>query len=54
MLPQMSGYIICFDKTKHMSFMIKDIKVLGKFSRVWDKVSNLMEKGFDSEPIYDD
>lgn len=31
MLPQMSGYIICFDKTKHMSFMIKDIKVLGKF-----------------------
>ena len=34
--------------------MIKDDKLLEKYSRIWDKVSNSMKKGFDSEPVYNE
>ena len=40
----MSGYRGDFYKTKYMSFSIKDDKLLEKYNKVWDKVSNSMEK----------
>ena len=52
MLPKMSAYRRDFDETKYMSFLIKDDELLEKYSKIWDKVSNSMKKGFDSEPKY--
>ena len=49
MLLKMSEYVKCFDATKYMSFLIKN-----EDNRIWDKVSNFMKKGFDSEPVYDE
>ena len=34
--------------------MIEDVKVLRAYNAMYDKVSNLMKKGFDSELLYDD
>ena len=39
-------YIKCFDETKYMPVIIKNIKV-------WDKVGNLIKKGLDSKLVYD-
>ena len=47
----MSGYRRYFDETKFLTFLIKDDKLLGKYSKVWDKVSNSMKKEFDSGPV---
>lgn len=49
--PQMSGYIKCFNETKYICFIIKDIKMLEKYNSVWDKVGSLIKKGFNSEPV---
>lgn len=51
MLAQISGYIKCFDKTKYMSFMMKDAKVLQAYNAMWNKVTCLMKKVLDSEPV---
>ena len=42
---------IYFDETKWMYFFIKDDELL-KNNKIWDKVSNGIKKGFDSEPVY--
>ena len=41
-----------FDKTKYMSFLKKNEELLETYNEIWDKVSNTIKKGFDSEPIY--
>ena len=43
-----------FDKTKHMSFLIKDDKLLEKYHEIWEKVKNNIKKEFDSEPLYNE
>ena len=40
------------DKTKCMSFMIKDQKFLEEYNKIWDKVSNIIDEEFDSKPVY--
>ena len=35
-----------------MSFLRKDDEFLEKYNTIWDKVSNSIERGFDSKPIY--
>ena len=37
-----------------MSFEITDKKLLKQYSKIWEKISNLMNIKFDSEPIYCD
>ena len=51
-LPKTSRYIKKYKKTKSMSFLIKDDELLEKYNKIWDKVSNVSKKGFDSEPVY--
>ena len=51
-LPKMSAYRRDFDKTKHMSFLIKDEKLLEKYNEISKKVSNMVKKEFDSKPVY--
>ena len=33
-----------FNKTKFMSFLIKDENLLGTYNEIWKKVSNMTEK----------
>ena len=40
-LPQMIGYVKHFDSNKTMSFKISDNKLLKKYNKIWEKVSNL-------------
>ena len=53
-LPQMIGYVKNFDSNRTMSFKVGDNKLLKKYSRIWEKISNLMNIEFDSEPMYGD
>ena len=48
-LPQMVGYVKHFDSKKTMSFKVSDNKLLKKYTKTWEKVSNLMDKKFDSD-----
>ena len=43
-----------FDSNKAMSFKVSDNKLLKKYTKIWEKVSNLMNIKFDSEPVYGD
>ena len=48
----MSAYRRHFDKTKYMSFLIKDDELVEKYSKIWEKVKNNIKKEFDGEPVY--
>ena len=41
-LPQMIGYVKNFDSNKTMSFKVSDNKLLKKYNKIWEKISNLM------------
>ena len=50
----MIGYVKHFDSNKTMSFKIGDNKLLKKYNKIWDRVSNQINIKFDSEPVYGD
>ena len=37
-----------------MSFRVTGIKQLKRYTKIWKRVSNLMNIEFDSEPVYGD
>ena len=51
-LPKMSAYTRDFAKTKCMSFLIKDEKLLEKYTEIWRKLRNIIKKEFDNKPVY--
>ena len=53
-LPKMSAYRKNFDKTKCMTFLIKDEKLLKKYNEIWKKVSNIIKKEFGNKPAYNE
>ena len=53
-LPNLRAYRRDFDKTKIMSFLIKDEKLLEKYNGSCKKVSNIIKKEFGSKPIYNE
>ena len=55
-LPQIIGYVKCFDSnmTMTMSFKSTDKKLFKKFTKIWERVTSLMNIEFDSEPVYGD
>ena len=53
-LPQMIGYVKFFDSNKTMFFKVNDNKLLKKYNKIWQKISNLMNIKFDGEPVYGD
>ena len=53
-LPQMIGYVKHFDSNKTLSFKVGDNKLLKKAQQNMEKISNLTNIEFDSEPVYDD
>ena len=50
----MIGYVEHFDSNKTMSFKVIDKKLLKKYTKIWERVSNLMNIKSDSEPVYSD
>ena len=48
----MSAYKIDFEKTEYMYFLIKDNQLLEKYNEIWGVVSDVIKKGFHSEPVY--
>ena len=50
----MIGYVEHFDSIKTMSFKVIDKKLLKKYTKIWERVSSLMNIKFDSEPVYGD
>ena len=54
LLPQMIGYIKHFDSNETMSFKVSGNKLLKKYNKIWEKVGNLLNIEFDSEPVYGD
>ena len=50
-LSKISAYRRDFDKTKCISFLIKDEKLLEKYNEIWKNVSNIIKKEFDSKPV---
>ena len=53
-LPQMIGYVKCFNSNKTMFFKVSDHKLLKKYTKIWEKINNLLNIEFDSEPAYGD
>ena len=53
-LSQMVGYVKHFDSNKIMSFKVGDITLLKKYTKIWEKIGNLMNIEFDSEPVSGD
>ena len=54
MLPQMITYVKCFDSNKTMYFKVSHKKLLKKYIKIWEKISSLVGKKFDTEPAYRD
>ena len=50
----MIGYVKHFDSNKIMSFNANDNRLLNKYTKIWERVSSLMNITFDSKPVYGD
>ena len=50
----MSAYRKDFDETKYVSSLIKDDELLEKYNKIQKKVKIIIEKKFDSEPVYNE
>ena len=54
-LPQMDGYIKCFDDGgKNMSFVTDDEKIYKKYNEIWEVIRNLLKIDFTVNPVRDD
>ena len=52
-LPKMTGYLNIFeDGTKKMSFLTDNNEFLERYTKIWEKISDLIDKNFDSDPVY--
>ena len=51
LLPKISAYRRNFDKTKCVSFLTKDEKLLEKYNEIWKKVSIITKKEFDGNSV---
>ena len=53
-LPKIITYVKHFDSNKTMSFKVSDNKLLTNYNKIWERISNLMNTRFDSDPAYGD
>ena len=52
-LPKMTGYLNIFeDGTRKMSFLTDNNEFLEKYTKIWEKISDLIDKQFDSDRVY--
>ena len=50
----MIGYAKYFDDNKTMSFKLSDKNLLKKYTKIWEKISSLMNTESDTELVYGD
>ena len=50
----MTGYARKFDENETMSFIVKDQRLLKKYTKISETVEGLMKKNFESKTVYDD
>ena len=50
----MIGHVKHFDINKTMFFKVSDNNLLKKYNKIWEKISNLLDIKFDSQPVYGD
>ena len=48
----MTGYARKCNEKATMSFIVKDKKLLKKYSKIWEKTEGLMKITFESKPVY--
>ena len=48
----MKGYARKFNENATMSFIVKDKKLLKKYSRIWEATEGLMKITLESKPVY--
>ena len=48
----MTGYARKFNENAAMSFIVKDKKLLKKYSKIWEAIEGLMKITFESKPVY--
>ena len=53
-LPQMTGYARNFNENKSMSFRVNHKQLLKNYNKIWKKIEELMNKIFESRPVYGD
>ena len=52
-LPTMTGYLNIFKNgARKMSFFTDNNEFLERYTAIWEKISDLVKKKFDSDPIY--
>ena len=51
-LQKMTAYKKDFDETKYVPFLITDDKWWRKYNEIWEKVTNIIYKELDSDPVY--
>ena len=52
-LPKMTGYLNIFeDGTRKMSSLTDNNELLERYTKIWEKISDLIDKKFDSDPVY--
>ena len=52
-LPKMTGYLNIFENgNSKMSFFTTNNEFLERYTAIWEKISDLVNKKFDSDPIY--
>ena len=51
-LSQMIGYVKHFDSNNTMPFKFNDNRLLKKYTKIWERVSILLNIEFDSEVIW--
>ena len=51
-LPQMTVYARKFNENSAMSFIVKDKKLLKKYSKIWEAIEGSMTITFESKPAY--
>ena len=51
-LPQMTGYARKFNENATMSFIVKDKKLLKKYSKIGEVIEGLMKMTLESKPVY--
>ena len=52
LLQKMTAYRKDFNETKYVPFLITDDKWLRKYNEIWEKVTNIIYKELDSDPVY--
>ena len=51
----MNANVKYFDKnSKYMDFLVNQDEILEKYNEIQDKIKNLFNKKFDSEPVHND